>query len=357
MYPHGPDDITIEGLAAALAMDPGLIASIDTEVIGQGVGILCQLARVTISYRGDALGPKSVIAKYPAAMEQTRGLARQFRFYEREVAFYKRLAKDISLPTAHCHHGAHDAASDDFLLLLEDLGDRRIGDQLNGCSAEDAFVAVRQIATLHGEWWDSPGLEALDWMPAGDSELNKGGMALYPFAWPLYLQRYGDGLPDDMRRIGERLCGQIAGMLERTRDRPHTICHGDFRLDNLFFGARSDQPPIAAVDWQIALRSVGTYDIGYFISKSVPPALRREIELDLLRSYHDRLIELGVRNYSFADCIDDYRWTLLFCFCYPVIGGGFGDVANERGVALAKAMTDRCVSAIRDWKAHEFLKA
>jgi hypothetical protein len=26
----------------------------------------------------------------------------------------------------------------------------------------------------------------------------------------------------------------------------------------------------------------------------------------------------------------------MFCLCYPVIGGGLGDVANERGVALAK---------------------
>ena len=47
----------------------------------------------------------------------------------------------------------------------------------------------------------------------------------------------------------------------------------------------------------------------------------------------------------------------MFCLCYPVIGGGLGDVSNERGVALAQAMTDRCVSAIRDWKAFEFLKA
>ena len=46
----------------------------------------------------------------------------------------------------------------------------------------------------------------------------------------------------------------------------------------------------------------------------------------------------------------------MFCLCYPVIGGGLGDVANERGVALAKAMTKRCVSAIRDWKAFEFLR-
>jgi len=356
MYPRSPADLTASSLGRALSIDPSSIASVETELIGQGVGILCQVARVRLAYREGVQGPKSVVAKFPAAIEQTRGLARQFKFYEREINFYKHLAKDVSLPSPRCLHASHEPQSDDFLLLLEDLGDRRLGDQLKGCPAEDAFAAVRELASFHAEWWDSPKLETIDWVPLGESELNKGGLFLYSIAWPLFLQQFGADLPDDMRGIGERLSDQIAGMLDRARDRPRTLCHGDYRLDNFFFGARPEHPVLTVVDWQIAVRSIGTYDIGYFVSQSVPPSLRREIELDLLRAYHDRLVELGVRNYSFGDCIDDYRWTLMFCLCYPVIGGGLGDVANARGVALAKAMTDRCVSAIRDWKAFEILK-
>jgi Domain of unknown function (DUF227). len=111
-----------------------------------------------------------VVAKYPAAIEQTRGLARQFKFYEREVNFYNLLAKDVSLPSPRCLHASHDLLSDDFLLLLEDLGDRRLGDQLKGCSAEDAFAAIRQLASFHAEWWDSPKLETIDWVPLGESD-------------------------------------------------------------------------------------------------------------------------------------------------------------------------------------------
>ena len=87
MYPRSLADLTASNLSQALSLDPASITSVETEVIGQGVGILCQLARVKLSYRGDARGPKSVIAKFPAAIEQTRGLARQFKFYEREVNF------------------------------------------------------------------------------------------------------------------------------------------------------------------------------------------------------------------------------------------------------------------------------
>ena len=151
MYPRSPADLTVSNLSQALSLDPSGIASVETEVIGQGVGFLCQLARVKFSYRENARGPKSVVAKFPAAIEQTRGLARQFKFYEREVNFYKHLAKDVSLPSPRCLHASHDLLSDDFLLLLEDLGDRRLGDQLKGCSAEDALAAIRQLASFHAE--------------------------------------------------------------------------------------------------------------------------------------------------------------------------------------------------------------
>jgi len=355
MYPRNPADLTVANLCEPLGLDRSSIASVDVEVIGQGVGILCQLARVKLIYNGDARGPKSVVAKFPAAIEQTRGLARSFKFYEREVNFYKQLAKDVSLPTARCFYASHDPATDDFLLLLEDLGDRRLGDQLKGCSAEEAIDAAQKLASFHAEWWESPKLKSLDWIPLSDSELNKAGCAIYATAWPIFLPQYGADLSAEMRSVGERLSEQIVGLLDRGSTRPRTICHGDYRLDNFFFGIRPGQPPLTIVDWQFARRGNGTSDVGYFMSQSVSPSLRREIELDLLRVYHDRLVEFGVRHYSFADCIDDYRWSLLFCLCYPVIAGAFGDVANARGVALAKAMTDRCVSAIKDWKAFEFL--
>jgi aminoglycoside/choline kinase family phosphotransferase len=145
-------------------------------------------------------------------------------------------------------------------LLLEDLGDRRSGDQLHGCSAQDAFSAIRQLASFHAEWWDNPKLETIDWVPLAESDFNKGGVALYSIAWPLFLQKFGSALPDDVRRIGERLSDQIVGMLDRFNDRPRTFCHGDYRLDNMFFGVRPEHAPVSVVDWQIALRTTGTFD-------------------------------------------------------------------------------------------------
>ena len=358
MLPKQHSDLTPAFLNDALQIAGTKIVSADIEPIGQGVGVLSQIARLTLSYAsGEKAGPATVVAKLPAGLEQTRQFVRQFKFYEREVAFYRNLGGEVSLASPRCLYAAHDSASDDFLLLLEDLGDRRVADQLKGCSAADALLAVRELAALHAQWWEHPKLQTLDWMPLAESDITKGGLALYQYAWPIFLERFGATLPDPMRRVGERLSDQIVGMIDYFRDRPRTICHGDFRLDNMFFGQKPNQSALTTVDWQIAMRGTGTYDVGYFVSQSVPPDQRRQIEMDLLRHYHDRLIELGVKGYSFADCIHDYRWTLMFCLCYPVIGGGLGDLSNERGLALAQAMTDRSIAAIQDWKADEFLAA
>ncbi|HZU75816.1 MAG TPA: phosphotransferase, partial [Dehalococcoidia bacterium] len=78
-------------------------------------------------------------------------------------------------------------------------------------------------------------------------------------------------------------------------------------------------------------------------------------EMDWLQLYHGLLLEGGVAGYSFDQCLEDYRWTAMFCFAYPVMGGGLGDVANDRALALGRAMTERSITAILDWKAHELL--
>src|ERR1700758_1009650 len=106
MYPRRPADLPAASVCTALGLDHANVASLETETIGQGVGVLCQLARIKLSYRTDARGPRSLVAKFPAAIEQTRGLARQFKFYERETNFYLHLAKEFSLPSPRCLHAA-----------------------------------------------------------------------------------------------------------------------------------------------------------------------------------------------------------------------------------------------------------
>jgi hypothetical protein len=134
-----------------------------------------------------------------------------------------------------------------------------------------------------------------------------------------------------------------------------TLCHGDLRLDNVFWGSPDGSSPVTLIDWQIALKGPGPYDIAYFMSQSVEPEVRKANEEALLGEYHATLVANGVKDYSWEKCWDDYRASIMFCLSYPVVGSVSVDLGNERGVELANKMRRRCLSAITDLKAYEVL--
>src|SRR5205823_6422439 len=160
--------------------------AVEAEPIGLGMGVLALLGRLTLHYDGPAPGaPRTLVAKIPSPDPATRQLAHDlFHFYEREVAFYQQLAGHGSISTPACYFSAMDHASGDFVLLLEDLGEMRLGNQIGGCSAEDLGVLILAMARHHAAWWNSPRLDDLAWLPPTNDPITKGGLALYRQIWP-----------------------------------------------------------------------------------------------------------------------------------------------------------------------------
>jgi hypothetical protein len=145
--PSGPDALTPEWLTDALrakgCIGTAAVTSFTTETIAAGVGLLGQLARMTVHYDGDGVGaPRTMIAKFPSPAPENRFIVNLFRFHEREVRFYEEVAGDISLRTPRCYYSAVDIASGDYVILLEDLAPARVGDQLLSCTLEEAELAI-----------------------------------------------------------------------------------------------------------------------------------------------------------------------------------------------------------------------
>jgi hypothetical protein len=84
------------------------------------------------------------------------------------------------------------------------------------------------------------------------------------------------------------------------------------------------------------------------MSGNVASDVRRSNEMSLIRLYWNALCDGGVRDYSFDDCLRDYRTSVLFCLVYNVITIGTLDPANERGVKLFYTLLDRVTTAILD---------
>ena len=126
--PVSIDDVSTAWLSGALqSAFPGIgVTSFTVETVGTGIGLMGLLYRVTPEYdRPRADYPDSVIVKLPVLLDGTRQVAAAYRHYEKEVRFYGELARQTSVATAEVYFATHDVSTDNFVLVMEDLGHLR----------------------------------------------------------------------------------------------------------------------------------------------------------------------------------------------------------------------------------------
>lgn len=328
-------DLTPEWLTGALG---GTVDKVTAEPVGTGqIGSVYRL-RLT-----GAGVPERLLAKLPAADPGARGMLAGA--YRQEVRFYTEIAGTVSVRTPRCHYAEIHGAGNAFVLLLEDLAPARPGDQLAGCPAGPAHAAVANLAGLHApRWCDHTLLDIDGFSRNGPAEAATLG-ELYGPTTELFLDRLGDRLtPQDHQTV--RACGAVIADWLLARPERFGLVHGDYRLDNLLFGA-GDPAVVTAVDWQTVNLGLPARDLAYFVTTSLDPEPRRAAEGDLVATYHRRLTELGVTGYSLDDCRQDYRFAALQGPLVAVFGAAYG-APSERGDAMFATMVRRSCAAIRD---------
>lgn len=350
-FPHQPEDITADWLSTVLG---GSVASFALEQIGVGVGLLGRLYRITLT--GDGV-PASVVAKFPTLDEGARAnVTTPLGFYSNEVSFYNEGAALTPIGTPIAYAAEFDEPTGDFVLVLEDVADRRCEDQTVGCSIASAEIAIDALAKVHARWWNSDFAE-LPWIKSYVAPPYPQIIAAtFAQSWPVALEVVGDRLPAPLRTFGDRFPDLVPWFLEEASQPPLTLCHGDYRLDNLFFATNDAQPPVTALDWQICFRGNPGYDLGYFISQSLAAETRRTVEADLIDRYARDVVAAGV-DLDRTKLDDAYARTVAYCFIYPIAACGQIEVTSPRMVELVEGMVDRSVAAIEDSDALALLPA
>ena len=361
--PETPGEITEAWLTEALrgrgVISGATVASIERETLGEGAGFIGQLARLRLTYDGIADGaPLTMIAKMPAADAGARQVAAVYGLYEREYRFYRELADEVRFRTARCYYADGDAEQVRYVLLLEDLGEMGSpGDQVKGCTAEEMRTVLTQLALHHAGWWSSPRLDDITWLPLGTDLVIGAMVQVYPAVWEKALETMGAHMAPAIREVVPTLAARTTALMASFAEGPLTLAHGDFRLDNVFFGKPGSGYELAVIDWQSPNRGIGAYDIAYFLYGNVDIETRRAHEMEALRSYHRALADHGVTGYSFDQLTLDYRASLLASLAIFIVNAGTLDTANERGVALFEMFFDRLSAAIMDHNALELLPA
>jgi Ecdysteroid kinase-like family len=324
----------------------GTVRSVTAERVGTGQMGSC--FRLHVGY-ADGEGPTRLIVKLPAAEPDSR--AAGMLGYRCETSFYRELADRISTRIPRCFFTAFDESTNGFTLVLEDLAPAEPGDQIAGCTVDQALAAAVNVAGLHAATWNDPSIRELAWLIPDLTAMPEFTAEFLGNATDQFLERYPvePSTASVLRRFTERFVTWATG-----RPEPYSLVHSDYRLDNLLFAAAAADDPVIAVDWQVVTVGSPLRDVAFLLATGLSPDDRRAGERGIVDAYHRRLVQLGVTDYDTERCWNDYRYA-LFQGPFITVLGAFVGQRTERGDRMFTVMADRSATAIEDLDALSLL--
>ena len=318
-----------------------------------GTGQIGDNVRYALDYAGPA-GPATVVCKFGSSNPASAAAGIQMHLYESEVAFYRDLAGTLDVTVPRCFFAAVEHGTANVVVVMEDQSPAVPGDQIAGCTVDQARFAMDEAAKLHGPRWGDPELTGLGWLDRGAQ--NGDVATVLPLIWESFVERYRSSLDPVTLDIGPQI-GELVALVNEDRSHARTVVHGDYRLDNMLFGTPEGGRPLTVVDWQTIGLGPGPRDVAYFLGNALKPDIRRSCERSLLARYHRALVEdYGNSDYPYERCwaeyvIDSHSSLVMAVFASMMVG------RTDRGDAMFMAMANRSAQMAADLDSPAVIRA
>lgn len=348
-----PEAMTPEWMTQALKqsghLPRGHVVSLAHQIIGTGK--MGDNARFTISYSEDACdsAPATVVGKFPARDESTRQMAGQQGAYYTEVMVYRHLADKTAMRTPIIYANEITDDRQIFTLIMEDLAPAEPGSQLVPATIEQTRLVAGEAAKLAAAFYGDTALAGYDFV---QSPLTDGGGAIAQAylqqCWPMFIERFGDALSEEMRQFGQYYVQHHNHFATRYQG-PRTLAHGDLRAENVLFG----DGECCVVDWQTPIESSPVTDLAYFMGSSVDVDDRRAWERGVVADYGEQLRAHGVQLDD-TECWMQYREQSMHGLTLTILGASF-TAPDPRGDAMFRTVIQRQLQHCIDLAATDFL--
>lgn len=342
------EQVTTEWLTSALAgsgaLTRGAVASFDVDT---GRGNWSTNARLTVHYTDEAQGslPRRLFLKMVNTDQNDES------FDESEFTYYTRDYVDVAAaPLLRCYGAAYSEALARYHILLDDVSETHTTAGEKAPTLEYGLALAEGLAVLHARWWGAERLAEAGASMHSASHIQEYAAIAEPGVGHI-VGRFSDQLelhwPEMM---AELFAKHPQALIARTKDtNGFTLIHGDPNEHNILV-PRLGVSPVYLIDrqpfdWSLTTW-LGIFDLTYAIVLDWPTEMRRPCEIPILQRYHARLIENGVRDYSWQQLFDDYRLCVPMCvyiateFCR----GG----VNERWIHVWLTMLKRSLTACDD---------
>lgn len=284
---HDAENIKPEWITDVLnyAGIAGRVDSMTSTSIGTGqVG-----ENVRFELQGQGNLPETVVGKFPSTDPVSKQTGIQLQNYIKEVFFYNELAPTVQIQVPIVHYADINPETHDFAIIMEDLAPGTQGDQIQGCSVDEAAIALEELAKLHGPRWGDKTLEQFELLGKRATDEPDPTKSIYQMVQTGFLEKYHSHLSSMdhkmVRNVGDKMMEYVNYQGEKT------LIHIDYRLDNMMFGGPY---PLAVVDWQSISLGCAFNDVSYFMGTSLLPEDRAANEEALLRHYLAVLKSCGV---------------------------------------------------------------
>jgi len=259
--------------------------------------------------------------------------SRHIRSFQREVLAYQILQPLGGKYVPRCLASASVPDGSDGFLLLQEINPCRTGDQIQGLSFRELSSVAKSIGAVHARFWNSNQLRKIKALPLHHynraHEAGKHAQTFLRHCRSLLTKK-------DAKRI-QHFLPTIAQALQRAKKRSITLVHGDLRADNLLL-VRSKA---LIVDWQIAARGLGAFDLARVIGGSSTRPLTLRDQQKLVSIWHQTLRQGGVRGYNLSDAWRDYRIGVALTLSIPITNGPTLVQLSARGRKIARLMVRR----------------
>ena len=328
------------------------VADCEVRPFPDGYSATGQLARVSVRYRPNRNGPATVIVKMP---DPSRKRADVRGSYQREIRFYKEIGADAGVRVPRLYFGYSDSDSDAAVMLLEDLAPAEPGDSTKGCSYDEAVAAIRGLAQVHARWWEHPRIVTSDWLWSFSTiwSLERAERAISE-GWMMLPEDYVSSLPDSVSAM-VGTSNWFQNVRDQLDSQPRTLCHPDYRLDNLFFNHDPKGIEVSVIDWGRVGRLRGGFAVAMFLAGE--SGLGGDEIRSCLEEYWQVLKTGDIGDFSFRECVRDFQLGTLAVLGQRVliIGAGLNANAPQRIQDMRKKSWDRVVQVVEEFACVEVL--
>lgn len=341
--PRSAQDFTVPWLNEALAPHLG-----DARVVGctarafESPGQTAGIVMLDVAY-SSACGIKpKLVAKIatqdPMVLQE---IIAPYDFYRRETSFYREFP-DIGISVPRMLHARHDPATQQMVLLMEDLSPAASPSW--AITPEQVELAAGALPGMHGRWWNNPVLREKQWLVQFDDAVwFRSAFDAAAGAGPALTELYEDAATTNEIMA---LCSKdLDRLLRYLASRPYTLVHGDYHAKQMFFPTAAGGE-FAVIDWQFPFVCQGAWDLALLVG-GLATERRQAMEGPLLQRYLSGLEAMGVAGYSRSALEDDFRVGLVWC----QVSNAIASVSTDPQIAAAE-----CDLLGLDWRDVFFMR-